>query len=200
MTDLQCPLCKSDSYINPSIKLYVSPCYHKMCETCLARIFSNGQAPCPECGVLLRKINYIFQTFEDITVERECKIRKTINRVCNRSATDFPTEDAYNDYLEAYEDLVDELMEYKNEKLINERIEKFNTLYKLHEEVKPKEVVIKKRKVVEEEIVIPPSYERILNRNIKLPDCFKVDYKVGGLTVEMLALKAIGSIFDDLIN
>ena len=29
--DDQCPVCKSDRYLNPKLRLLVSSCYHKMC-------------------------------------------------------------------------------------------------------------------------------------------------------------------------
>ncbi|TBT99223.1 CDK-activating kinase assembly factor MAT1 [Hamiltosporidium magnivora] len=118
-----------DSYLNPNIKIYVGPCYHKMCETCLTRIFVHGQAPCPECGILLRKVNFMYQTFEDIEVERECKIRKMLRREFYRREEDFKNEMEYNDYLEEFENVVMELMEYKNEQEISKRIEEFRSLY-----------------------------------------------------------------------
>jgi CDK-activating kinase assembly factor MAT1 len=129
MSDLHCPLCNSDSYLNPDIKIYVSPCYHKMCETCLSRIFSHGQAPCPECGIHLRKLNFISQTFEDITVERECKIRKMLHRIFYRKLEDFTSTEEYNDYLEEFEEIVFELMEYKNEQVINKKLEEIKETF-----------------------------------------------------------------------
>jgi hypothetical protein len=81
----QCPVCKSDRYLNPNLRLLVSPCYHRMifmislkgmCTTCIDRLFTSGPAPCPICKQSLRKSNFIAQTFEDLSVERE---------VCTRS-------------------------------------------------------------------------------------------------------------------
>lgn len=37
--DDQCPICKSDRYLNPKLRLLVSACYHKMCV--IPRILAN---------------------------------------------------------------------------------------------------------------------------------------------------------------
>jgi CDK-activating kinase assembly factor MAT1 len=128
MSDQQCPICKSDAYLNPDIAIYVSPCFHRLCESCIYRIFSQGQAPCPECGTLLRKINYIAPTFEDIQVERECKIRKTMHKAFGRSLEEFSGSTEYNDYLEEFENLVYELLELKGMVQVKERIREMQAL------------------------------------------------------------------------
>ena len=74
-----CPVCKSSRYLNPNMRFLVNPeCYHKMCESCVDRIFSHGPAPCPIAGCrrTLRKAKFRKQTFEDIQVEREVDIRR----------------------------------------------------------------------------------------------------------------------------
>jgi CDK-activating kinase assembly factor MAT1 len=79
-----CPVCKSSRYLNPNMKFLVNPeCYHKMCESCVDRIFSHGPAPCPiaGCKKTLRKARFRTQTFEDLKVEREVDIRRTVARV-----------------------------------------------------------------------------------------------------------------------
>jgi CDK-activating kinase assembly factor MAT1 len=79
-----CPVCKSSRYLNPNMKFLVNPeCYHKMCESCVDRIFSHGPAPCPIAGCkrTLRKAKFRTQTFEDLKVEREVDIRRRVNRV-----------------------------------------------------------------------------------------------------------------------
>lgn len=123
MSNLQCPVCKSDSYINPNIKLYISPCYHKICENCLAYTYQQGQAPCPECGTLLRRINYLTQTFEDLEVEKECKIRRVLQKFYKKTVKDFKDEIEFNDYLENMEDTVFELLDLNNDSEISKRIE-----------------------------------------------------------------------------
>ncbi len=58
-------------------------CYHRMCESCVDRLFSHGPAPCPVAGChrTLRKHRFRKQTFESIQVEREVDIRKRIAKV-----------------------------------------------------------------------------------------------------------------------
>lgn len=122
MAELICPVCKADSYLNPAIKIYISPCFHKICESCLYKIFQQGHAPCPECGTILRRINFITSTFEDIEVEKELKMRKLMNRHFHRELADFNDVVSYNDYLEEYENVLFELLEHKNENIVKERI------------------------------------------------------------------------------
>lgn len=77
----QCPQCKTDRFLNPRLKLLVSPCYHKLCTSCIDRIWALGPAPCPECGNVCRKSQFGSQTFQDLKVEREVDVRKRIQRV-----------------------------------------------------------------------------------------------------------------------
>lgn len=63
------------------MRFLINPeCYHKMCESCVDRIFSSGPAPCPVAGChkTLRKAKFRKQTFEDIEVEREVDIRRRV--------------------------------------------------------------------------------------------------------------------------
>ncbi|KAI8973586.1 CDK-activating kinase assembly factor MAT1-domain-containing protein [Mycotypha africana] len=108
--DAQCPVCKSDKYLTPNLKLLVSPCFHKMCESCIDRLYSAGPAPCPICQQVLRKNQFMSQIFEDLAVEKEVRIRKRVARVFNKRAEDFPSLRAYNDYLEMVEDITFNLM------------------------------------------------------------------------------------------
>lgn len=82
-------------------------CYHKMCESCVDRIFTQGPAPCPVigCGKTLRKNKFRRQTFEDVTVEREVDVRKRVARTFNKRRDDFDSLREYNDYLEEVEEL-----------------------------------------------------------------------------------------------
>lgn len=100
-----CPICKSDRYLNPDLRLLVSKCYHKMCESCIDRIFSLGPEPCPTCGLTLRKSNFAPQTFENLKVEKEVIIRKRIHKLFNKRREDFESLDHYNNYLEEVEDI-----------------------------------------------------------------------------------------------
>ena len=78
-----------------------------MCESCVDRIFSQGPAPCPVagCARTLRKQRFRKQTFEDLQIEREVDIRKTVAAVFNRRQEEFTTLLAYNNYLEEVETL-----------------------------------------------------------------------------------------------
>ncbi|KAH8117232.1 CDK-activating kinase assembly factor [Phellopilus nigrolimitatus] len=101
----QCPVCKSDRYLNPKLRLLVSACYHKMCESCIDRLFTLGPAPCPICNKTLRKLAFMPQTFEDLTVEKEVSVRRRLAKDFNKHREDFPDMKAYNDYLEEVEDI-----------------------------------------------------------------------------------------------
>ncbi|KAL8764314.1 MAG: hypothetical protein Q9184_000019 [Pyrenodesmia sp. 2 TL-2023] len=101
-----CPVCKSSRYLNPNMRFLVNPeCYHKMCESCVDRIFSTGPAPCPiaGCARTLRKQRFRKQTFEDLKIEREVDIRRRVAQVFNKQEDDFETLRAYNNYLEEME-------------------------------------------------------------------------------------------------
>lgn len=71
-----CPVCHTDRQFNKNLRLLVSPCYHKMCESCIDRLFTLGPEPCPQCGRILRKVNFAHQTFEDLKVEKEVAVRR----------------------------------------------------------------------------------------------------------------------------
>ncbi|CAG8621741.1 2203_t:CDS:2 [Paraglomus brasilianum] len=101
--DEVCPICKNNRYLSPDMKLLVSECYHKMCESCIDRLFANGAGPCPICGQIVRKVNFAIATFEDLLVEKEIKIRKRIAHHFNKRQEDFPSLKEYNDYLEEVE-------------------------------------------------------------------------------------------------
>jgi CDK-activating kinase assembly factor MAT1 len=48
----------------------------RRCESCIDRLFTLGPEPCPQCGRVLRKINFAHQTFEDLKVEKEVSVRR----------------------------------------------------------------------------------------------------------------------------
>ncbi|ELA46175.1 hypothetical protein VCUG_02344 [Vavraia culicis subsp. floridensis] len=209
--DQFCPQCKSDSYLNPNIKIYISPCYHKMCENCVSRIFSQGESACPECGTLLRRINFISQTFEDIDVERECRIRKMLNRVFNKEETDFDSGDEYDDYLEMYEDVIQELMQLKNDMLVTKRIESLKDDAFIH-----KSEIIAKRRKVQENVDkststakdVQVSYDPLedvekptvmLKRAIELPDRYRYECTPAGYSKRITGYRAVYSLFDENI-
>ena len=69
--------------MNPNMKFLINECYHKMCESCVDRLFNLGPAKCPvpNCPKVLRKAKFRKQTFEDIGVEREVDIRRRVAKV-----------------------------------------------------------------------------------------------------------------------
>ncbi|KAF8184940.1 CDK-activating kinase assembly factor MAT1-domain-containing protein [Mycena galopus ATCC 62051] len=103
--DDQCPVCKSDKYLEKKLRLLVSSCYHKMCESCIDRLFTLGPAPCPICNKVLRKLAFTPQTFEDLGVEKEIAIRRRIAKEFNKRLEDFSSLREFNDYLEDVEDI-----------------------------------------------------------------------------------------------
>ncbi|RKO96263.1 MAT1-domain-containing protein, partial [Caulochytrium protostelioides] len=110
--EVSCPVCKADRFLNPSLKLLVSPCFHRMCEACINRIYTQGPAPCPTCQSdegktnILRKSNFVLQTFDNLDVEKEVGLRRHLSAVFNKRLEDFDGDlRAYNDYLEHVEGL-----------------------------------------------------------------------------------------------
>lgn len=104
-----CPICKSSRYLNPDMRFLVNPeCYHKMCESCVDRIFAVGPAPCPYrgCGKILRKNKFKSQLFEDLGVEKEVDVRQRVLKTLNKHESDFGSLDEYNNYLEQVETTV----------------------------------------------------------------------------------------------
>jgi len=82
-------------------------CYHRMCTSCIDRIFTLGPAKCPIplCNTTLRAHEFKVQTFGDLGVEREVGIRRSISGFLNKREEDFASLREYNDYLEFKEDI-----------------------------------------------------------------------------------------------
>lgn len=133
-----CPICKTDKYLSPNMKFLINPeCYHKICESCVDRIFSLGPAPCPypKCGKILRKNKFKQQIFEDLIIEKEIDIRKKVSAIYNKTEEDFPGNLlGYNRYLENIEDIIFKLS-YSNDKqeieLIELELNKYEQEHKL---------------------------------------------------------------------
>lgn len=81
--DDRCPVCTKERYMNPSLRLLVSTCFHRACTDCVNRIFGAGKAVCPipGCGRTLWKKDWNVQTFEDLGVEKEIGIRRQLARM-----------------------------------------------------------------------------------------------------------------------
>ncbi|OZJ04312.1 hypothetical protein BZG36_03168 [Bifiguratus adelaidae] len=105
--DSKCLLCGSDKFFQPNLKLLISPCFHKMCESCIDARFSAGPAPCPgaNCHQVLRKNEFRQQIFEDLNVEKEVRVRTKVAKIFNKRPEDFKTARAYDDYLEEVEEI-----------------------------------------------------------------------------------------------
>ncbi|SNX84066.1 related to TFB3 - TFIIH subunit (transcription/repair factor) [Melanopsichium pennsylvanicum] len=129
-SDDKCPQCKTDRYLNPRLRLLVSPCYHKMCESCIDRIFSLGPAPCPECGKKVSKNQFTAQTFQDLGVEREVAVRRTVAKLFNRREDDFINLKAYNDYLEEVEEITFNLIHEIDLPRTNAKLEQYQAAHR----------------------------------------------------------------------
>ncbi|EST06602.1 Cdk-activating kinase assembly factor MAT1, centre [Kalmanozyma brasiliensis GHG001] len=129
-SDDKCPQCKTDRYLNPRLRLLVSPCYHKMCESCIDRIFSLGPAPCPECGKKVSKVQFTAQTFQDLGVEREVAVRRTVAKLFNRREDDFVDLKAYNDYLEEVEEITFNLIHEIDLPRTNAKLEQYQAAHR----------------------------------------------------------------------
>ena len=77
----------------------------RRCESCIDRLFTLGPAPCPICQTTLRKLAFIPQTFEDLTVEKEVAVRRRMAKEFNKRREDFLDLRSFNDYLEEVEDI-----------------------------------------------------------------------------------------------
>jgi CDK-activating kinase assembly factor MAT1 len=123
---LSCPICKADSYLNKNLKLLVSTlCCHRMCETCVYRLFSQGIAPCPVCGTMLKKTSFSEPQFEDLSAEKEYRTRKRLMKWFNKRREDFEMLEEYNDYLEEVEQIIFNLVHQIDVEKTNEQVERY---------------------------------------------------------------------------
>ncbi|KAG4302903.1 hypothetical protein PCANB_000814 [Pneumocystis canis] len=155
LKDEKCPICRNDPYLNPNMKFLINPeCYHKMCESCVARIFTLGPSPCPECGKILRKGRFREQTFEDTNVEKEIDIRKRILKTFNKRPDDFKTLAQYNDYLEEVEDITFNLLN-------NIDVEETEAKLLAYETINKKSIIINAQKAEIEARIITQNDEKL---------------------------------------
>ncbi|KAK7430929.1 TFIIH/NER complex subunit [Neonectria magnoliae] len=111
--DETCPVCKTTRYFNKDMEFRINPeCYHRMCKTCVERIFKDGPNQCPYAGChkTLRLRGFKSAFFADLGVEREVDIRRRVAAVFNKVEDDFETLDDFNDYLYMVECLTDDLV------------------------------------------------------------------------------------------
>ncbi|OAA79769.1 CDK-activating kinase assembly factor MAT1 [Akanthomyces lecanii RCEF 1005] len=111
--DEACPVCKTTRYFNKDMEFRINTeCYHRMCKTCVERIFKDGPNQCPYAGChkTLRLRGFKAAYFADLAVEREVDIRRRVATVFNKVEDDFDSLDSYNDYLYMVECLTDDLV------------------------------------------------------------------------------------------
>lgn len=111
--DETCPVCKTTRYFNRDMEFRINPeCYHRMCKTCVERIFKDGPNQCPYAGChkTLRLRGFKTAFFSDLGVEREVDIRRRVAAVFNKVEDDFETLHDYNDYLYMVECLTDDMV------------------------------------------------------------------------------------------
>ncbi|KAM0438668.1 hypothetical protein ACHAPT_001424 [Fusarium lateritium] len=111
--DETCPVCKTTRYFNRDMEFRINPeCYHRMCKTCVERIFRDGPNQCPYAGChkTLRLRGFKTAFFADLTVEREVDIRRRVAAVFNKVEEDFETLEDYNEYLEMVECLTGDIV------------------------------------------------------------------------------------------
>ncbi|CCH42423.1 RNA polymerase II transcription factor B subunit 3 [Wickerhamomyces ciferrii] len=184
-----CPICKTDRYLSPDMKFLVNPeCYHKMCESCVDRIYALGPAPCPYpgCGKTLRKAKFKAQIFDDIDVEREVDIRKRVSQIFNKSGDDFTELDKYNAYLEEVETIIFNLVnkidieeteaklsvyeEHNKSKILEnnnnreKEYEDFKKQEELDKELRLKKIMLEKQIEQEEKEMNEQAKREILNK------------------------------------
>jgi len=204
MINLTCPVCKSDSYINPNIKFHTSPCFHRLCEDCMHKIYSQGPAPCPECGVVLRRINFIISAFENTEIEKEVRIRKILTKNFNRGQSDFQSMEEYNIYLETFENLVFEILEARKENRIKNIVAEIKSTTSIlcsplnqgeprPERIKAKQEMREDReadRVEEKKTHFGPGFD------IEIPKEILQTNEVGGVTKEFIYSYLLNSLYE----
>ncbi|KAF4124881.1 CDK-activating kinase assembly factor MAT1 [Geosmithia morbida] len=111
--DETCPVCKTTRYFNKDMEFKINPeCYHRMCKTCVERIFRDGPNQCPyaTCNKTLRLRGFKTAFFSDLSVEREVDVRRRVAAIFNKVEDDFETLKDYNDYLDMVECLTSDLV------------------------------------------------------------------------------------------
>ena len=123
-----CPVCKSSTYLNKNLIFKVNTeCYHKMCDSCIKRIFHDGPNMCPiaGCGKYLRPQRFKVPRFEDLAIERECDIRARVGKILNHQESDFETLRDYNDYEEWKEEIIMLLVDNKDVEETERKLEQY---------------------------------------------------------------------------
>lgn len=108
----ECSACHVNYFHNPDVRvLFASPCDHRVCEPCKARLWLRGRSrPCPVCGIILRAEDLTEKSREDQQIEREVKVRQRVCEIFCKSEEDFPSAEDYNEYLVQREDIIFKLV------------------------------------------------------------------------------------------
>lgn len=162
-----CPICKTDRYLSPNMTFLINPeCYHKICESCVDRIFSLGPAQCPypKCNKMLRKNRFKKQVFEDIKIEREIDLRKRIQSIYNKTEDDFDSLKDYNSYLEHVESLIYNL----SEGVDVEKSQKEVDMYEADHKIEILEIAMRESQKVADLATYQEAMERLRQEKLKI--------------------------------
>ncbi|KXS11426.1 hypothetical protein M427DRAFT_102386 [Gonapodya prolifera JEL478] len=101
-----CPQCNQKIGMNPNMRMFVGPCYHRMCGACVDKFFKHrSRCPVSGCSFQLRRVDMKPQRFEDLSVQRDAEVRKEFSEIFNKRQEDFKDLCEYNDYLQWTEDM-----------------------------------------------------------------------------------------------
>jgi len=143
-----CSLCMNELFLNPTMRLMVAVCSHKMCDSCVARTFFAHQSfPCPDCNIVLKKNSFVIQSQDDSSLSKENAIRKRILRIYNKHQEEFPSLQDFNDYLEYVEDIIFNLVNAQDVDATNAQVTRY-------EKANQNVIVLNQSKLVEEERLI----------------------------------------------
>jgi len=89
-------------------------CGHKFCSNCLYDLFTNQgkrQFACKKCSasgrqIMVKRDKLSKKSLEETEVEKDCRVRKKVKAVYNRTENSFPDAGAFRDYEEEVEDLI----------------------------------------------------------------------------------------------
>nr|XP_027203764.1 CDK-activating kinase assembly factor MAT1-like [Dermatophagoides pteronyssinus] len=123
--ETRCPNCGTTKYANVNLRMMVNVCGHSLCESCVELLFVKGAAKCPTCQVLLKRVQFRIQLYDDETVEKDLEIRRRLLKDLSLKEDDFDSLKEYNDYLELFETFVYNLANDIDILETNRQIEQF---------------------------------------------------------------------------
>lgn len=123
--DTRCPNCGTTKYANANLKIMVNVCGHSLCESCVEQLFVKGVAKCPTCNIMLKRVQFRIQLYDDETVEKDLEIRRRLMKDLSLKEDDFSTLNEYNNYLEMFETFVHNLANDIDVIETNKKIEQF---------------------------------------------------------------------------